>query len=217
MPILKSSKMGFGTAGSNSTFETDGTIKFNGAATVWEDLRLPATSFKLGTANDPDFAVWKTNVGGTSQGIYLWWFDASAEEELFFAVQMPHAWKKGSDITPHVHWIPAANGADGDVVSWGLEYTWTDIGDTANGDTTIVYGNVATPNEPPVAHRHYYTDFAPLSGVGHDVVSSMLVCRIFRDATGAGLTDSYGSDAGLMEFDIHYELDTVGSRDILSK
>jgi hypothetical protein len=40
----------------------------------------------------------------------------------------------------------------------------------------------------------------------------MLVCRLFRDAAGVGGTDDYDDDAGLLEIDFHYEIDTIGSR-----
>lgn len=47
---------------------------------------------------------------------------------------------------------------------------------------------------------------------GVNTVSSMLACRLFRDATGAGGTDDLDNDAGVLEFDFHYEIDTMGSR-----
>jgi hypothetical protein len=56
------------------------------------------------------------------------------------------------------------------------------------------------------------TDIADISGAGQKI-SSMLVCRLFRDATGSGETDDYPETAGLLEFDFHYRADSVGSYD----
>ena len=97
------------------------------------------------------------------------------------------------------------------MVSWGLEYTWSDIG-SAFGNTSIIYSNTHTPADATLAaSKHYTTEFAEINGAGK-TISSMLVCRLFRDATGGGATDSYGSDAGLLEIDFHFELDAKGSR-----
>jgi hypothetical protein len=51
---------------------------------------------------------------------------------------------------------------------------------------------------------------------GSHTISSMLVCRIFRNATDA-TDDTYDDDAGLLEIDFHYEADMVGSRGISTK
>ena len=42
-------------------------------------------------------------------------------------------------------------------------------------------------------------------------ISCVLSGRLFRDATGAGLTDNYASDAGLLELDFHHLRDENGS------
>jgi hypothetical protein len=200
-------------------FESDGTLKLNGTATGWEDLRVAVTSTKLGGTKDPGFAVFKTN-GAGSQGVFLYWFDAAAEEELYFVVQLPHSWARTA-ITPHVHWVPATN-SDGvpanQTVEWGLEYTWANIGGVFS-NTSIVYGKAHLPADADVvAGKHYVTNLTAITpGVGtQDGISSMIACRIFRNATDA-VDDTYEQDAGLLEIDFHYEIDTIGSRTIGSK
>jgi len=206
-----------GIAGDNYTeIEPDGTVKFVGEATVWDDLRVPVTSTKLQGSKDPDFAVAYDNAGGTSQGVFTYFFDKATEEEVYFSAQLPHGYKEGTDIIAHVHWYPVANGVSGRTVSWGLEYLWTNTGGV-NGNTVIVYANDTTSEDAVLlANKHYLTNFAALSGTGKEI-SSMLLCRIFRDATGAGLTDNYDNDVGLIEIDFHYEIDTAGSREVLVK
>jgi len=182
---------------------------------VFDDLRVPVTSTTKGGTKDPGFTVWKTN-GAGSQGVFLYWFDASAEEELYFTCQLPHGYKLDTTIVPHVHWTPKTT-ADGNpanqIVRWGLEYVWADMGSDYAANTTIVYGSTHVPADANVvAGRHYYTAFTTLTppaeaGKG---LSSMLVCRVFRDATNP--TDNYEQDAGLLEIDFHYGIDTIGSR-----
>jgi hypothetical protein len=182
---------------------------------VWNDLRVPFISTKLGGTKDPDFAVLATN-GSGSQGVFTYWFDDTTEEELYFVAQLSHTYKEETDLQPHVHWVPATGGGSGEVVSWGLEYTWVNRGDVV-GDTTIIYGSGRTPNdEALVANKQYITGLGTIEGSGK-TISSMIVGRVFRDAPGNGLTDDFSADAGGWELDFHHQIDTLGSRTTVSK
>lgn len=201
----------FGGVANYTEFEADGTLVMHGDATVWDDLLVPATMTKMGGTKDPGFAVFKTN-GSGSQGVFLYWFDAVTEEELYFAVQLPHSWA-GTPITPHVHWVPSIasdENPSGQTVRWGLEYTWINI-DGTFANTSIVYAKSASGLT--TAGKHLMTLFSAITpGAGtQDGISSMLICRIFRDATSVA-DDTYEHDAGLLEIDFHYEKNTIGSR-----
>jgi hypothetical protein len=207
LAYLQSRKARIGTASNYFEVEADGTLKLNGDATTHEDLRVPMTSTKLGGSKDPGFSVFKTN-GAGSQGIFIYWFDKSAEEELYFAVQMPHSWK-GTAITPHIHWIPKTNGALNATVEWGFEYSWSAIGGTF-GNSNIIYTKTTTSGDTTlVADKHYMSNFADIT-LATPGLSSMLICRVFRNATD-GTDDTYDDDAGVLEFDFHYEIDSLGS------
>jgi hypothetical protein len=197
-------------SGTNTVFlNSDYGLLLNGNTTVWDDLRVPVTSLKTAGSKDPGFAV-AFSTGG-SQGVFTYFFDAATEEELYFALQIPHDYKLGTNLHPHVHWFPSSAGTG--TVSWGLEYNIANITGTF-GNTSIIYGNVATPNEVNLASkRHYLTEIGELNGSDILSVSTMLLCRLFRNATGVGGSgDSYPQDAGLLEVDFHYERDTLGSR-----
>ena len=175
----------------------------------WEDIRVAVFEAIPGGANDPDLAQFKDN-GAGSTGVYTYWFDATSEEELFFTVQIPHDYKEGTDIYAHVHWVPKSNGVFGQDVSWGLEYTVANSNGVF-GNTTIIYGDDNRQGDLVLdAGRHYETNIGSISGASL-TLSAMLVCRIFRDATGAGGTDDYTDDAGLLEIDFHYQKDAIGS------
>lgn len=199
-------------------FEPDGTLVLSGNSTVWDDLRVPLSSVKTAGAHDPGFTVFMTD-GAGSQGIFCWWFDAATEEELFFACQLPHSWA-GTAITPHVHWTPKTN-SDGDPVNqkvkWGLEYAWASIGSDFGAATAYVYGTNHHPADANVvAGRHYMTDLTAITPTAdQNEISSMIICRIFRQAADGA--DTYEADAGLLEIDFHYEINTMGSRTISDK
>lgn len=173
-----------------------------GSYSVWDDLRMPATALKTGQINDPDFAQVRDN-GSGSTGVFAWRFDDSQEEELFFAVQLPHKYKLGSNLKPHIHWMPLSTDT-GDVV-WGIEYTLAEYG-SAFGVTSLV---TVTDAGDGTAYKHQIASLADIDGSDIDVMSTMLLCRIYRDADNAA--DTYSGDAALLEFDIHYEIDQAGS------
>jgi len=64
-------------------FETDGTIEFHGAATVWDDVRVAASNLTKAGNNDPEYTQYKTN-GAGSLGVYTWSFVHTADKEVFF-------------------------------------------------------------------------------------------------------------------------------------
>ena len=95
-----------------------------------------------------------------------------------------------------------------------MEYTWSNPGDIFQ-NTTIISNNVHLPaDDPLVADTHYYTDLGDIVHTGDTSAgsfSSMMVCRLFRDAAGVLGIDNYGSDAGLLEVDFHYEINGGGT------
>ena len=61
---------------------------------------------------------------------------------------------------------------------------------------------------------HTYSSFGLQDGTGK-TVSSMLVCRIFRDADNP--RDTYNHDVGLLEVDIHLKSNSLGSSNMTKK
>ena len=172
---------------------------FNATSTLFDDLRFPATAINPpGAASDPD---WDASDGG-------WLFDAGSTEVLYVIGQLPHRYKEGSTLYPHVHWEKTTSAA-GDVM-WRLRYNWSRINEVRTGLTTISETSVTagTP-DTDTADKHLITAFPDISGTGSGI-SDMLVMRLER--VGGNASDTYGADARLIEFDIHYELDTGGSR-----
>ena len=190
-----------GIAGSNySEFEADGTLLFAGNATVWEDMRAPATAINPpGVEGDPDWDA--TNIG--------WLFDAAGIEILYIVFQVPHSYKEGTDLYPHVHWQPTTTNTDD--VLWKIDYKWTNINATDAGSTTPVE-LLAAGNG--TALKHQMDSFTALSGT-NKTISSILTIKLSR--MGNDEDDTYTGDALLKEFDIHYQIDTVGSRTELAK
>lgn len=155
-----------------------------------------------------DGHVGAPNIG--SLGVVLPFFSNTTRNELYFTAQLPHGWREGSNIEPHIHWVPPTNGGVGERVTWGLEYSWASVGDVF-GNTTILTGSTVGPtDEDLVAYKHYVTDLGTIDATGK-TLSSMLVCRVFRDPLD--VNDNYGDFATLLEIDFHYEVDSLGSQE----
>jgi len=196
----------------NTHIESDGSLSYEGTAIRWEDITIPITSTKEEGTKPPGYDIFKDD-GSGSQGVISYKFDPDSEEELYFTVQLPHRWKEGSVINAHVHWSATTN-VDTDKVVWGLEYSWSNIG-SVFGDTTIITGDTPHTSVGTVsAYEHALTNIGNIDATGK-LISSMLLCRVFRDATNSA--DNYNNDAYLFEIDFHYQIDSDGSRTEFSK
>jgi len=141
-----------------------------------------------------------------SHGVFMYYFQKDILQELFFTAQLPHSWVEGSEIEPHVHYVRPVN--DTGTVVWGLEYTWENMNDVfANTTTIFTYDSQLSKRD-----KQIYQSFGLIEGTGKKV-SSMLVCRIFRDA--ANPKDTYNHDVGLLEVDFHIKSNSLGSSTIM--
>ncbi|WP_159951604.1 hypothetical protein [Polaribacter septentrionalilitoris] len=203
-----------GTPGTNYTkITSDGSLSYVGEATRWEDLQVPVSSVNIKkVASEPK---WDDFIGSIS----LLWFEEGEElQSVSFTVQMPHKWKEGSTIKPHIHWT---SGRSGDAapgtnrVKWALEYVWANVAGEFNSTSTTLTGSVvATPNEGSIPLReHIITPLGDITATGK-TLSSMILCRLYRVNDG---DDSYSGDAGLLEIDFHYQVDSDGSNDEYTK
>lgn len=185
---------------------------------VWDDMRVPLLRGITGASNPPAFTQFKDN-GAASVGVYAWAFAYEAvagnEDQMWFVTQLPHTYKEGTNIKAHIHWSPAVSGAAGEFVKWGLEYTWQNV-DGTFGNTTIITSDATSASTATTsgdgtltADKHYVTSIGTITGTSMNL-SSMLVCRIFRNSSDA--SDDLVQAAFAFEVDFHHEVNTMGSR-----
>ena len=210
---VSGNKIRFGDVSGGNYLEIDtatGNVRLMGDATAWEDLRVEPNARTTG-AKAPTFTNYKN-------GVYLYYFDnalAAAEKEIFFNMQMPHAWLLESDIHIHVHWIAITTGSADEKVRWGLEYTKANV-NSVFGATDTIYAEDPEdpPSTTPTADTHYLSEFSAIDMTG-DELSTVLICRLFRNSSHAN--DTYGGTAGLLYIDAHYQVDSFGSDEELVK
>jgi len=188
-----------------SKIEPDGTLEFNGAATVWNDENIGGTTVGGPTSGRPTVVTFDDNAGADT-GIYTLGF--AVGEKAGSVIEIPHSYKGGSDITFHVHWQGDAAPTGTDKVQWQLTYT------ISREATTMVAPTVITiETDYDTQYEHITSGFAAIDGTSI-LMGDQFHFTLERIAASA---DEYGGDAKYKTMGIHYELDTVGSRQITTK
>jgi hypothetical protein len=161
-----------------------------GTATVWDDLVMPLLAGKQGQTDKP---VWDATNGG-----YLY-PQNDTSHILYLNAQLPHRWKFGSAVFPHLHWHQAVN----QTPVFKMDYRWSEIGGAvpAGWTTYTMSSKVATYTSGTI---HQISYGAALSGTGY-TMSSILQIKLYRD------DNAYTGNLLATSFDIHYESDTLGS------
>lgn len=203
------------TAGASATnyvkIGDDGTVTLNGGATTYTDLVVNPYVARNSGVSAPGWTLF------CAPGIFTWEYLEVDSKELFFTVQLPHDYKIGSRIFPHVHWsTTVALGTNR--VMWELDYQWVDhLSPFSQSSFATVTGyTLAGPARSVVAYEHIITplgDGSPTGGIDGTGkgISSILLCRLRRTATN--INDNFAGSAFLLSFDFHYEIDSFGSNE----
>lgn len=190
------------SGGNYSEFESDGTYIAKGNATCFKDELGDITSIKvLGAGLTLD----------TTESTLDFSSAADLNDYAIANYQINHDWKAGSVIYPHVHFFQNQNAKPNALIryrwqqecqpkttAW-FDYPMTSLACPYTSGTInqIIYGNGITP---PV---NYAT-------------SDILQMRLFRDNTNASGqfsgANAYTGDWEVTSWDIHLEIDTLGSR-----
>ena len=201
-PDWRCDRFGNIPAGDYADFENDGFLQLYGGARYWDDLRVSANATKINPATSkPDYSTFISNTK-------TFLFDPDSDEGVTFDLQFSHAYAHETPVEPHVHWAPTT--ADTGIVVWGLECTYAEISGTFGIPWVITTTQAGTG-----AYVHSYAELPEVSMTGIDTVSSMWSCYLYRDADASN--DTYTGDAALIEFDVHFLADTLGSREEAEK
>lgn len=189
----------FGTPPNYSEFEADGTLVSYGNATCWDDINVSA--FGLGTGASVPSII---NIASTTIRTYAYNGNTSVVDELHGSLEILHNYAEGTDIIPHIHWLPSTN--SGGDVKWQMEYVWINSdGIPVTSSTTVAVVSAAGST----AWLPKISAFQPISGTGK-TIGSRFFFRVFRNPVDS--QDTYGNDAAFTDFGVHYQINTLGSR-----
>jgi len=189
--------------GDNFTeFEEDGTMHANGDATCWRDEVREATTLQQTGAG-----ISFNNAESTVD--YL--TTANTADYMLTNVQLNHDRELTANINPHIHWFQDQN----QTPNWLLQYRWQ-----RNGQAKVTAWTNYRCNTNALAYTAgTIMQISSGSGLTPPVdtsVSDIIQFRIIRDNTNtSGLfagANTYTATAGIVSFDVHIKLDTMGSR-----
>jgi hypothetical protein len=157
----------------------------------------------LGKGTGPSNPTRSVMNGGTTE---VWEF-TSGKTLHSDGNQIPHDYKEGTDIVPHLHWCPSTTGTY--TGTWTMKYQ--EYLSVANGTALSAERTItAAFNASLTAFQMRSQDFsAVLAGAGR-TISSIVHCSLT-------LTLSAGTSCFLNGWDGHYEKDALGSIAITGK
>jgi hypothetical protein len=192
----------YGGATNYSEFETDGTLVAHGNATTWNDINISLVPPAGVTAAPAVIAV----NGDAWLSCYAFSGTNPTPDVVHSGLEILHDYKEGSDIQFHVHWAPINNGIG--AVKWHLRYAWFNHLGIPSGVSAFV---ISDTSGVPWKEQ---TSTITISGTGKTMGSRFLFALI-RDP--ADVDDTYAFNVATFDMGIHYERDTLGSRQITTK
>lgn len=195
----------FGGTADFSYFEADGTYVATGAATTWDDIYPSSVSVGVG-ATAPTFSAY-------NGGLRAYEFTGGvSNKELQVGYQIYHSYNEGSLIVPHIHVTFTSGATDaGKTIIFDLEYEWQNISATGAYSTATLQGThtIAANN---TVYRNQIISFGNLSGTNMGISSTFMTRLVRRQDL-----DNFTSSCWLLSADLHFEKNTIGSRQPTSK
>jgi len=196
--IRKSETAQFGSEANNTFIEEDGSVKWNGDATTWDDIVGSLIGRRLSsTAGRLDYDYNENSIKMQNNGNI-----GNENDRLMFSYQYPHAAKEDGEMRLHIHW-EQTNNVDKEFT---LQYRIQSNGSAKTTAWQTVVISTAANNI-----------FTYISGTLNQITELEQI-----DMTGAGIsstvqfrlarTDSESGDVHATFVDAHIERDRIGSR-----
>lgn len=173
-------------------------ITLKGNATCYDDLFFPISISNRAIVTFPAFVI--------DSNYYSYYIDSTGIDTRcvnYFIIQMPHKWKEGSKIYPHFHYKHTTlQGTPTMKIRW----KWYNIGDAINQGWK--YQNLSTTTGTTNNSHQIVYNSNGIVATGK-TLSSVLLLELYLGAISgtANPKTCFG-----YQFDIHYEIDSFGSK-----
>lgn len=173
---------------------------------VWDDVNASGAILTLAAANNPGKVEFKTS-GGVDTGITT--YGMAVGEKLSGAFELPHKYKDGSTFYPHLHYqIIDAPAGGTDKVKFKLTYSIVRGGALLTAVTSIYAESDVTTQ-----YSFITSEFTAITGTGIRMGDQFL----FTLERVAASTDDFAGEALLATVGLHYQIDTLGSKQKATK
>jgi hypothetical protein len=179
------------------SLETTGAVNVGGDLNVldsyWDDLSFPLTPTHKGANDKPDYDY--TNLGFLMP-------QNDATEILYINSQMLHSFKEGSAFWPHVHWLQTADKTP----VFKLAYKFYNAGEAPTADFAIYEMSTKVFTYTSGTLAQISRGAAALT-IPSLKISFMMKMKVYREDNVSG------GDVLVDQFDIHRQIDALGSRE----
>lgn len=144
-------------------------------------------------------------------GLVLWDFTDGDMREVYANFHVPHSWKAGTMIYPHMHF--SVNSSNSGTIRWGFEYSWARRHDSTGQIVFPASSTITLDFEVPAnsEYKHFVAEVPQGQGiVGTGLeVDAMILMRIYRD--GGSAADTFAGSAFGITADLHIEVDRAST------
>ena len=196
----------FGDKGSGnySEFESDGTLRFRGDATVWNDLPPnPIVRSRNPASNNPTLATFK---GAIDQ------YTFAVDDYVADNFEVLHEYKEGTDLYVHIHWSNNGTEATDKFVRWQFEYTIANAYGVFGDVATLTTDDIKIPADT-ADRTHLVNNIGVVSG--DDLKIGAVIAYNIKRVAATGTAPS--SNPFGLQVAAHIEMDTMGSRLVFTK
>lgn len=191
-------------------FDSDGHQTMHGQATVFKD-ELQSLIAQL--KNNPSDKL----VINTEEGTLDYKDNATLADYAIMNVQINHDWKINSTIFPHLHWFQNQL----NVPNWLVQYRWQINGQLKENNWTNFPLNSLVFTFESGSLVQISTNLIGIVPPENVNLSDILQLRLIRDtaneSTEFSTNDVVIGDVPSINFDVHYELNSLGSNTEYSK
>ena len=193
--ILKTAQIKTDTTAPTDLIITTGAEKTLTLATpVYDDIIITAINLRGGTT-PPAFVTFQDSILAIS-------FRDAETDIVYGAFELPHNYKEGTDLEIHLHWSPSSNNTGNCVFTF--KYTLAGMGSATFG---VEQTKTLTQAGSGIVNRHQYmTGNTLITGAG------VTIGTIYAFSLTRTQGDAFTGDAFVHSIGMHYEIDTLGSR-----
>jgi hypothetical protein len=167
-----------------------------GNATGWLDSMVPPTVFRTGGTS--------LTLAELLSGIYAHRFDVT--DAIHFNLQFNHGMLVNSAVYPHIHLVNKNAIVGAADVTFTFTYSWANLSTSFPAVESQVEVVVSYADTAALTHKVLVFDpITPVAGQGG--ISSIMIGMLTRVNTGYTTNNIFH-----LGFDVHYQVDTIGSR-----
>jgi hypothetical protein len=168
---------------------------------LWTDVPVSLTK----SATGPTITGFVYEAIDTTTAGYAWHVPENPSNDplMLFDIQLPHTYKAGTDIKPHLHWATEIDASSSVVVE--LTYSIWNVGDKVTPEAVLD----ATINFDATAFVEDIVSLGTIPGANLRE-SSIITCEL-RRLTSSDAADIFLGDMIWLSFDFHAQMDKRGT------